>query len=66
MNVWFTSNGERLGTLNGHNGTVWTVAVDCECTFEDIHTIDAGEAYHHGGKCTYGGGAGLKAGRRDL
>lgn len=30
MNVWFTSNGERLGTLNGHNGTVWTVAVDCE------------------------------------
>ena len=31
VNVWFTSNGERLGTFNGHNGTVWTLAVDCEC-----------------------------------
>eukprot|EP01024_Parvocaulis_polyphysoides_P036385 TRINITY_DN32355_c1_g1_i5.p1 TRINITY_DN32355_c1_g1~~TRINITY_DN32355_c1_g1_i5.p1 ORF type:complete len:329 (-),score=42.77 TRINITY_DN32355_c1_g1_i5:440-1426(-) len=22
--VWFTENGERLGTYNGHNGAVWT------------------------------------------
>ena len=25
--------GERLGTFGGHNGTVWTVAVDCEAHF---------------------------------
>lgn len=29
INVWFTHNGERLGTYDGHNGTVWTVDVDC-------------------------------------
>lgn len=30
VNVWYTSNGERLGTFSGHNGSVWTVACDCE------------------------------------
>jgi WD40 repeat protein len=30
INAWYTSNGERLGTFDGHKGTVWTVAVDCE------------------------------------
>ena len=30
INVWFTTNGERLGTYDGHTGTVWTVDVDCE------------------------------------
>lgn len=30
INVWFTHNGERLGTYDGHNGTVWTIDVDCE------------------------------------
>lgn len=30
INVWFTTNGERLGTYDGNNGTVWTVDVDCE------------------------------------
>lgn len=29
VNAWYTSNGERLGTYNGHNGSVWTVACDC-------------------------------------
>lgn len=28
INVWFSHNGERLGTYDGHNGTVWTVDVD--------------------------------------
>ena len=23
--VWYSSNGERLGTYNGHNGAVWGV-----------------------------------------
>ena len=30
INVWYTHNGERLGTYDGHNGTVWTIDVDCE------------------------------------
>ena len=30
VNVWFSHNGERLGTYNGHNGTVWSVDVDRE------------------------------------
>ncbi|KAF5319926.1 hypothetical protein D9611_011010 [Ephemerocybe angulata] len=28
INVWFSHNGERLGTYEGHNGTVWTVDTD--------------------------------------
>ncbi|CAG0902166.1 unnamed protein product [Darwinula stevensoni] len=27
-NVWYSSNGERLGTYDGHTGTVWTFDVD--------------------------------------
>jgi WD40 repeat protein len=30
INVWHSHNGERLGTYEGHNGSVWTVDVDCE------------------------------------
>jgi translation initiation factor 3 subunit I len=26
--VWFSHNGERLGTYNGHSGAVWTVHVN--------------------------------------
>ncbi|KDQ62747.1 hypothetical protein JAAARDRAFT_30657 [Jaapia argillacea MUCL 33604] len=33
INVWFTHNGERLGTYDGHNGTVWTVDVDSNSEF---------------------------------
>lgn len=29
-NVWFSLNGERLGTYNGHNGAVWCIDVDWE------------------------------------
>lgn len=28
-NVWYSVNGERLGTYNGHTGAVW--CVDCDC-----------------------------------
>ena len=31
INVWFSHNGERLGTYSGHNGAVWTIDVDCAC-----------------------------------
>ncbi|OSX57275.1 hypothetical protein POSPLADRAFT_1041770 [Postia placenta MAD-698-R-SB12] len=33
INVWFTHNGERLGTYDGHNGTVWTLDVDSQSRF---------------------------------
>ena len=26
INVWFSHNGERLGTYNGHQGAIWTVS----------------------------------------
>jgi translation initiation factor 3 subunit I len=26
--VWFSLNGERLGSFNGHNGTIWCIDVD--------------------------------------
>jgi len=28
VNVWYTDNGERLGTYNGHNGAIWDVDVN--------------------------------------
>ncbi|KIY51537.1 WD40 repeat-like protein [Fistulina hepatica ATCC 64428] len=33
INVWFSRNGERLGTYSGHNGTVWTIDVDSESKY---------------------------------
>ena len=27
--VWYTHNGERLGTYDGHNGAIWCLAVNC-------------------------------------
>ncbi|AMD21740.1 HFL116Wp [Eremothecium sinecaudum] len=26
--VWYSANGERLGTLEGHKGTIWSIDVD--------------------------------------
>lgn len=31
-NVWFSVNGERLGTFNGHIGAVWCIDVDWTST----------------------------------
>ncbi|GLV33990.1 eukaryotic translation initiation factor 3 subunit i [Carabus blaptoides fortunei] len=31
-NVWYSLNGERLGTFNGHGGAVWCIDVDWETT----------------------------------
>ena len=28
-NVWYAENGERLGTYNGHNGSVYDCDVNC-------------------------------------
>ncbi|CEQ42045.1 SPOSA6832_03822 [Sporobolomyces salmonicolor] len=33
INAWHSHNGERLGTYDGHNGTVWTVDVDSTSTY---------------------------------
>lgn len=30
VNVWHSHNGERLGTYDGHNGTVWSIDADCK------------------------------------
>lgn len=29
----YSHNGERLGTYNGHNGTIWSIAVDSKSEF---------------------------------
>lgn len=31
--IWYSSNGERLGTLEGHLGTIWSIDVDSESFF---------------------------------
>lgn len=31
-NVWYTVNGERLGTYNGHNGACWCIDVNWDST----------------------------------
>ena len=28
-NVWYSLNGERLGSFRGHNGAVWNIDVNC-------------------------------------
>ncbi|KAJ1975921.1 translation initiation factor eIF3 subunit [Dimargaris cristalligena] len=30
INVWFSHNGERLGTYNGHQGSIWSVDVNSD------------------------------------
>ncbi|KAJ1652668.1 translation initiation factor eIF3 subunit [Dispira simplex] len=32
INVWFSHNGERLGTYNGHQGTIWSVDINSDST----------------------------------
>ncbi|KAJ7250530.1 WD40 repeat-like protein [Mycena haematopus] len=33
ISVWSSHNGERIGTYDGHNGSVWTVDVDSKSRF---------------------------------
>ena len=32
-NVWYSINGERLGTFDGHGGAVWCLDVDWQTKF---------------------------------
>lgn len=32
-NVWWSANGERLGTFNGHNGSIWCIDIDWRTQF---------------------------------
>ncbi|KAJ6654309.1 hypothetical protein lerEdw1_007231 [Lerista edwardsae] len=36
VNVWYSVNGERLGTYSGHTGAVWCVDADCILWFSKI------------------------------
>ncbi|CEL95715.1 unnamed protein product [Vitrella brassicaformis CCMP3155] len=38
VNVWYSSNGERIGTYDGHNGVVWCLDV----TYDSKRLITAG------------------------
>ena len=31
INLWWTDNGVRAGSFDGHNGVVWTCDMSCEC-----------------------------------
>ena len=47
INVWYTHNGERLGTYDGHNGTVWTIDVDCTFTSYSAAPTSSSSSYPH-------------------
>ena len=34
VNLWWSDNGQRGGTFNGHNGSVWTI--DMSCAFVEL------------------------------
>ena len=33
--IWYSENGERVGTFDGHNGAVWCVDVSCILDFTE-------------------------------
>lgn len=41
-NVWYTSNGERLGTYAGHQGTVW----DCDISWDSTRLVTGSSDCH--------------------
>ncbi len=34
--VWYSHNGERLGTFDGHNGACWDIAVNGGELFNEV------------------------------
>ena len=37
--VWFSHNGERLGTFNGHSGAIWDLDVSCTILYIINHHV---------------------------
>ncbi|RWS24339.1 eukaryotic translation initiation factor 3 subunit I-like protein [Leptotrombidium deliense] len=37
-NVWYSVNGERLGTFNGHNGAIWSI----DCNWDSTKVVTGG------------------------
>ena len=50
-NVWYSVNGERLGSFDGHQGAVWTIDVNWDTT--RVMT-GAADQYLKIWDCTYG------------
>ncbi|QPG74306.1 hypothetical protein FOA43_001632 [Brettanomyces nanus] len=53
--VWYSSNGERIGTLNGHKGTIWSIDVDPETDYVTTASADfTGKLWKaQSGECIY-------------
>ena len=39
-NVWYSVNGERLGSFVGHGGAVWCIDVDCILCLQNEKAFD--------------------------
>lgn len=33
VSLWFADNGQRIGTYDGHTGTIWTVDITVDSTY---------------------------------
>lgn len=53
--VWYSSNGERIGTLNGHMGTIWSIDVDKDTQYAVTASADmTGKLWNASkGECVY-------------
>jgi translation initiation factor 3 subunit I len=38
--VWYSDNGERLGTYDGHTGAVWSISIDRKLTLDRFPNIN--------------------------
>ena len=50
-NVWYSINGERLGSFVGHNGTVWCIDVNCILYMCCLLETKEAKKIHEGAKC---------------
>jgi len=44
--VWYSHNGERVGTYKGHNGSLWGSDVDCtKCSAQSVCRLAANKLF---------------------